>query len=274
MIGAGGVAEVYRAEHVDDHKSIAIKVMREERVGDKERTRGFTDEYRLLDSLQHTAIPKVRKLAMIKDRPAILMDYIPGVTLFHLHLDEAKYHRIGAMMAMVNVIAYLHEQNVLHNDIKLGNFILQPSGRLTLVDFGNARQIGRKGIFKRLFKRGSAVFGTATYLAPELILGGEPSPETDVYALGVCMWMMLAGSAPFTGDRTTKRLNRAVKEEAPRICGKVPQIPEHLGRIIDGCLARDPEARPASAVTLRILLRNHFEQSSELTPTSLLKILS
>jgi serine/threonine protein kinase len=268
LISAGGVAEVFRAEHSDDRSSMAIKVMRRERAGDKEQVRSFEAEYGFLERMDHACIPKVKRYGSVMDRPSMLMEYVPGRTLYQLKQLEERFDRVGAFIALVNVVAYIHRQQVLHNDIKLENCILQPGGRISLVDFGNARNAGG-GFLSRLLRRKRQLFGTASYLAPELLQGAEPSYASDCYALGVCAHILLTGEAPFNDPRQSARLRRAVKEQAPKICDRVPRLPKQLGGLIDRCVLKDPGLRPTDAQELKTALKDHFGSGIHSSPTKL-----
>lgn len=255
--GAGGVAEVYKAVHIDDEGPVAVKVLRPELVGDKERERSINLEADLLAELKHVSIPALRRRGTIDGRLATVMQFFTGETLKQLLEGKQRFDRIGAVLALVNVVAYLHEAGVIHNDLKLENVILRPQGKLGLVDFGNIRRLGgKRGLFGRLWGRGRPVFGTASYLAPELITGGQPSLATDVYALGVCMHFLFSGTGHFNDTRQTKRLNRMVKEDAPSIAGKVRGLPAAIAKVVDQCLVRDPALRPADAIELKALIKH------------------
>lgn len=273
LISLGGVAEVFRAEHTDDRRSMAIKVMRKERAADKDQVKAFEAEYGFLEKMDHPGIPKVKRYGAMMNRPAMLMDYVPGRTLHQLRQQEERFDRVGAFLALVNVVAYIHRQGVVHNDVKLENAILQPGGRLSLVDFGNARSAGG-GFLSRLLRRKRQLFGTASYLAPELLKGGEPSPGSDVYALGVCAHILFTGEAPFNDPRQSARLRRAVKEQAPKICDRVPKLPKQLGDLIDRCVLKDPAQRPADAEALKAALKDHFGSGMHPSPAQLAKELS
>lgn len=273
LISAGGVAEVFRAEHTDDRRSMAIKVMRRERAVDKEQVKAFEAEYAFLERMDHPGIPAVKRFGELMGRPAMLMDYVPGRTLHQLKQLDERFDRVGAFIALVNIVSYIHRQQVVHNDIKLENAILQPGGRLALVDFGNARNAGG-GFLSRLLRRKRQLFGTASYLAPELLKGDEPSACSDVYALGVCAHILFTGEPPFNDPRQSARLRRAVKEQAPKICERVPRMPKQLGDLIDRCVIKDPAQRPQDAQVLRAALKDHFGSGLHPSPAQLTRELS
>jgi len=271
QIGQGGVSEVYRAFHSDTRKEVAVKVMHEAKAGDKQQRDAFRAEFELLQSLEHPGLPKAYRLGAIQDRPAMAIEYIGGRTLYALRGEEVHFDRVGAMLAMIHIVAHLHQNDVVHNDLKPENFILQESGRLCLIDFGNARRVCKPGLLGRFFKKKQKLFGTPSYLAPELITGGEADFRSDCYALGIAVFFLLTGETPFGGDRRTIVLNRAVKQDAASVCDLVPRLPKSLGKVIDSCMLKDPDRRPPDAVALKTLVRGQFGSGFHASPMDLSK---
>lgn len=256
LISAGGVAEVYRAQHRDDHKEYAVKVIRPERQSEKHHAKAFADEFDLLCRLDHPQIPKARRKDEVRGRACMVIDLVPGRTLHVLREENAGFDAFAAFRQIVAVTAYLHQQEIVHNDLKLENVILRPDGQIGLVDYGNARPVARKSLLHRLLKRKEPTFGTPTYLAPELISGeGEASFRSDVYSLGVCAFILLTGQPPFVYDRKSARLRAAVNQQAPSIRTRLPKLSPNLTRLIDSTLAKDPEHRPVDAIRLSEALR-------------------
>ncbi len=259
LVGAGGAAEVYRVEHVDDSRSqAALKVLLPERQLEKRQVQALAKEFEVLSALSHPGIPKARRFGEVSGRSALLMDFIPGRTLASV-LAEAP-SRVGAraLIGLVGIAAHLHEHGIVHNDLKPENVIVGPDGKISLVDFGNAREPVKTSIFIRFFSKPKSLFGTAAYLAPELITGHHPSFASDVYALGVCAFVVLTGSLPFEGHRT-ERLAAHAQRKPPALRERMPQAPVALAQIIDACLAKSPMSRPTDARAL-IGVMAHVEE--------------
>lgn len=251
LISAGGVAEVFKAHHRDGQGEYAVKVIRPERMSEKHHAKAFKDEFELMESLDHPGIPKVRRFDAVRGRPCIVMDYVPGRPL-HLLIDEkARFDAQDAFLRLAEIVAYLHANGIVHNDLKLENVVLRPDGRISLVDFGNARRAQSKGLIARLFKARVPVFGTPTYLAPELIAGeGDPSFRSDLYSLGVCCFILFTGGPPFVYDRKSARLRAAVNQVAPSLGSRRAGLSPSFVKLIDACLAKDPSHRPEDAQRL------------------------
>jgi serine/threonine-protein kinase len=178
------------------------------------------------------------------------MDYITGEPLHLACKREKPWDRLSVFLELVQVVAYLHGEHVIHADLKLENVILRPTGNIVLVDFGNAREVVTKSFFARLFKPKDRVFGTPTYLAPELMKGQQPSYASDVYSLAVCAFILLSGEPPFHANSRTGRLKANLNNEAPSIRSRCTELPQSAANAIDRCLSKEPGERPADASSL------------------------
>ena len=261
IIGAGGIAEVYRADHRDDERPYAVKVMRPERAAEKNQVKNFLEEFDTIQTLKHPSIPVARCQGEIEGRPAFVMDLVAGANLATLHGQAKPFPGVQALLQLCAVADYLHQQDIIHNDLKLENCILRPDGHLVLVDYGSVRYPRRTSFLQRFFNKPTAqIFGTATYLAPELIRGERPTFRTDVYALGVCAFFMLSGKPPFEVARQSGRLKANLKAAPPSITQRVPDIHPGVASILDACLAKDPEKRPMAASEVHAAAKLHLDK--------------
>ncbi|MBA3709081.1 MAG: serine/threonine protein kinase [Planctomycetes bacterium] len=250
MIGAGGVAEVYRVAHVDDPRSVAaLKVMRRERQADKRHLQDFQHEFELLGQLRHPGIPAARRIGEIDGRACMLMDLVPGTTLA-AEVSARTTRAAPALYArLVGIVSYLHQEGIVHNDLKLENVIHDAgSDHLALVDFGNARAPIRTSLFRRFLPKPKTVFGSTTYIAPELTAGHQPTFASDVYALGICAFQLFADALPFPA-RATQRVRKGAAT-VRAIQDHLPGLAQPAARAIDACLDPSPMGRPQSAVEL------------------------
>ena len=260
IIGAGGIAEVYRADHRDDGRQYAVKVMRPERAAEKAQVKNFLEEFDTLQDLKHPSIPVVRLQGEIEGRPAFVMDLVAGANIGTLLGQGKSLPGVHGLYQLCAVVDYLHQQDIIHNDLKLENCMICPDDHLVLVDFGSVRYPRRTSFLKRIFKKPTAqIFGTATYLAPELIQGERPTFRTDVYALGVCAFLMLSGRPPFDEAHQSGRINANLKAVPPSILQRVPDIHPGVASILDACLAKDPEKRPMAASEVFAAAKLHIK---------------
>ncbi len=250
FIAAGGAAEVFRAVHRSRNKVVAVKVLRRERATDRGHIKALQQEFVLLSRLHHPGVPKVLEFTQLNGRAALIMEFVDGASLASLVKQQADVNRAKALVDLVAAVVYLHTQRVVHNDLKLENAVLRPDGQLTLIDFGNAVVPSALSAISGIFRaRPARIFGTPTYIAPEVLAGRTPSMASDCYALGVCTFILLTGAPPHGASSDSERL-RAKGEDAPPIRTYLPELPLAAARAIDHCLVRHADQRLSEAEVL------------------------
>lgn len=256
FIGRGGMAEVYKVWDNQRMTYLAMKVLLEDLALDRVFIRRFTREANTLQRLQHPNI--VRFFGFEKDgRSAfMLMDYIEGETLKHFIHDAAgKSMRYGQIRVITRSICgalhYAHSQGLVHCDIKPANIMVKQNGTVQLADFG----------ISRMSDAATATMvgaGTPAYMAPEQILGKEPLPQTDIYALGVVLYeMFTGGERPFTGENAESKggMSDKVRWEHLNLAPPSPKewnssLSSEVEAVILKCLSKDPAERYQTSLEL------------------------
>jgi serine/threonine-protein kinase len=249
-IARGGMADVYLARDLRLDRPVAIKVLSAELSRDPTFVERFRLEARAAANLNHPNIVSVYDWGQEQDTSFIVMEYVEGQTLRELiHVDgtvaPAQVADIGAEIAAA--LSFAHKAGVVHRDVKPGNVLITRSGQVQVTDFGIARANGASDGLTRT----GAVMGTATYFSPEQAQGLPVDGRSDVYSLGIVLYEMTTGSAPFTGDNPVSVAYKHVREPIPRPSERVAGVPPDLERIILTCLAKDPADRYQSADDLR-----------------------
>jgi serine/threonine protein kinase len=263
-IGRGGMAEVYLAHDRLLDRSVAVKVLSAGFASDPTNFERFRREAQSAAGLNHPNIVAVYDWGEDDDAPFIVMEYVPGQTLRDLiqgygHLSPNEAARIAAEIA--DALSFAHEHGVVHRDVKPGNVLITPQGQVKVTDFG----IARAETGDPLTKTGS-VLGTATYFSPEQAQGFALDGRSDVYALGVVLYEMVTGTAPFTAASPVSVAYKHVREEPVTPSTIVRDIPGAMDRIVLTAMAKDTAARYQSAQELRAdLLR--FERGRPLAPS-------
>ncbi|MBZ5547097.1 MAG: serine/threonine protein kinase [Acidobacteriia bacterium] len=247
FLGAGGMGEVYRALHTKLGRVVAIKILSDPGQDRSLLERSY-NEARIQASLQHPAIAAFYGFYEYQGRPCILMEYIAGESLAErirrqgaLEITEA----LGILQRVTGAIAHIHQQGIIHRDLKSNNIKITPAGEVKILDFG----IARAPHTARVTKIG-AVIGTADNLAPEQLEGQEADTRSDVWALGVLMYEMLTGRLPFEGSNLPELYAKICSVQYPPASALNPLVSPTLERILQRCLRRDPNQRYPSASEL------------------------
>ena len=248
FLGAGGMGEVYRAEHAKIGRVAAVKVLTQatQSSGFVER---FFNEARIQASLQHPNIATLYDFREEAARPIIIMEYVDGVTIADrvqalrgpLPLAETAY----VFEKVVEAVEYIHRHGVIHRDIKSNNIKISARGEVKLLDFGIAKGQTSPGLTQV-----GSVIGTLHYLAPELIRGGVADQRGDIWALGVLFYEMVTGRVPFHAD-TIGDLCDQIKRVAYAPPAQLnPGLPREAANIIARCLRERPADRYRDAAEL------------------------
>jgi len=248
-LGRGGMADVYKVWDEERAVYLAMKVLRQDLAQDPIFLRRFQREAKALAGLQHPHIVRFYGLERDDLLAFLLMEYVDGVSLQGeiLRSEEKPLpmeHIQEVMQAVCSALHYAHHQGLVHCDIKPGNILIDKHGQIYLTDFGIARGLDAA-------TSTMVGIGTPAYMAPELIKGEDPTPQTDIYALGIVLYEMLTGGErPFTGERAEITGTTAEKVrwehlqlEPTPISQFNPNVNSNLQTVVDRCLQKQPEMR-------------------------------
>jgi serine/threonine-protein kinase len=250
----GGMATVYRGRDLMLERDVAIKVLREDYSRDPAFRERFRQEAKAAANLSHSNIVTVYDFGFDEDRLFIVMEYIPGTDLNTLIKQKKLYSLEEGIPLIIQAskgLGYAHRAGLVHCDIKPHNFLVTPDGRVKVTDFGIARALASINPGEEQ----DVVWGSPQYFAPEQAAGGAPSPASDVYGMGVIMYLMFTGQLPFTSKSATE-LGQQHRYEQPKPPIELnPRIPPALNEIMLKVLAKEPSARYRTADQLgRVLL--------------------
>jgi serine/threonine-protein kinase len=245
------MGRVYLARDCQRRRTVAIKFVDQSKK-DPHSLRSLLREGRLAAALDHPCICKVHEVGRLGDEPFIVMEHVKGLSL------AAVLQRMGALpigtavdyqMQIVDAIAHAHEQQIVHGDLKTSNVMIEPAGRVKVLDFGLAVERSRSradeaSLETTVLAPPSSRAGTVPYMAPELLCGREADVHSDIWALGVMLFEALAGFRPFRGGTTYELAAHILSNEPPPFS---PLIPQSVRRIIDRCLLANPHERYESA---------------------------
>lgn len=248
LIGAGGMARVYRAEHETLGRDVALKVLRPGALPGREARERFLLEARITAGLQHSNVVQVFDVGVHEQLPYLAMELLQGEDLdARLHsegaLEEAALIEIALPLAAA--LAAVHAAGVVHRDLKPGNVFLARSsdGEVIpkLVDFGISK--AKKQDFRLTLAPGERLLGTALYMAPEVLLGGEATPASDQYSLGVILYECVTGVNPFVAPSLRESVRRIATGKRRRAIDQVIAPSPALAALIERALQVEPARR-------------------------------
>lgn len=251
LLGRGGMGSVYEAKDARDPQGgrIALKVLREDMLGDEVSMSRFMRESRIATELAHDSIVRTHAAGNSEGVLWLAMDYVDGDTL-RARLDTRGRLPWPATLPWIHQLASAlcaaHEKGVIHRDVKPENIMITRTGRAVLVDFGLARSTARH--VTRATATGLVV-GTVGYLAPEVILDGHEDERADLYALG-CVWFeLLTGQRPFNAKTAIALSHKHAFEQPPKPSdvAKWAEIPPAVDELVLRLLAKKPDERVRNA---------------------------
>lgn len=258
-LGEGGMGRVYAAEDLRTGFQVAIKVISEEHAGSPPLVERFFAEARAVNLIAHENIVAVHDLARLPDgRPYIVMDLLEGSTV--RAILRTRRLPLGAVIHVINdvlgALSAAHAVGVVHRDLKPDNVLVDPTGRAKLLDFGIAKLVGDNVGAPLARTRTGALLGTPEYMAPEQIECEGIDGRTDLYAVGVLAFELIAGRRPFDGPSDFEIMRAHVEEPVPDLRALRPDVPLEVANVIASALAKDPSHRFQSARAMAVALHH------------------
>jgi predicted Ser/Thr protein kinase len=241
----GGFGTVYLARHLELDRPVALKLLHRDVLKDAEMCERFLSEAKIAASLAHPNIVIVLDHGRDDGVPWIVYEYVEGTSLREVLAKGAVRWRDAVLWSqqVVSALACAHAAGVIHRDVKPENVLLTADGVAKVTDFGTARWHSGSEVRTAA----GVILGTPHYLAPELITGGAPTPQSDFYAVGVMLFELVTGRPPFTDDSLAEMLRAHVQRDPPRAEELVPDLPGSVQEVLDTALAKAPRDRYLSA---------------------------
>ena len=261
LIGAGGMSHVYRALDRKLHRSVTVKVLREEYIGDANFVDRFSREARAIASLSHPNIVNVFDVGNEGDIHFIVMEYIAGKTLKDLIIDKAPFSNetmLGVASQIAAALIHAHENGIIHRDVKPQNVLCMPNGVVKVADFGIAKSHDSKNLVDEF-----STMGSVHYISPEVACSDPIDPRSDLYSLGIVMFEMMTGQLPFDSDNADEITMLHVEAPFPNIRKRNPKVLPVVREIIVRLTNKQPFRRYQSASSLYNDIQRAIMESAE-----------
>jgi serine/threonine-protein kinase len=246
LIGSGGMGHVFQAFHQELQRKCALKVLSPRLAArDAEYVSRFQNEGRAAAALVHPNIVTTHAIGRKNEYHFLEMELVAGRSLQHVLDDEGRLTPIRATEIAARIgeaLGAAHREGILHRDLKPDNVLLTHQGIPKLVDFGLAKRIHGSA------SSSEGLAGTPNFMSPELFHGDAASPASDVYALGVCYFLMLTGRLPFVGSSLSELQQAVSHDRLPNARDAFGDIPLEMAECVAALLDRSPGNRPRSGM--------------------------
>ncbi|NDB55413.1 serine/threonine-protein kinase [archaeon] len=253
LLGEGGMAFVFKAKDEQLERNVAIKTLKPIYISDSNFVSRFKREAQTAANLNHPNIVQIFDWGVEENEPYFVMEYVEGTTLSSVLAKNKRVNISDALYIGSQVSAALHEaheNNLVHRDIKPGNIMITPGGKIKVTDFGI---VSIQDEDSDITKSGT-ILGTANYISPEQAQGLPVSKQSDLYSLGVVLYELISGKTPFDGDTPISIATKHLTEKPKPISELINDIPAGVEKIILKLLNKKQINRYKSAEDLRAAL--------------------
>jgi serine/threonine protein kinase/Tfp pilus assembly protein PilF len=267
-LGEGGMGEVYRAEDLDLHRPVALKVLAPGILQRPDMRARFLREARTAAALNHPNVCTIYEVGEVDDVPYIAMELIEGASFEQLLAEPEPVPLPKLLRAATRIAAGLaaaHAAGIVHRDLKPGNVMLTPDRQVKILDFGLAKPtspLAGGDDDETLLRtttpevpREGTILGTVSYMSPEQAEGREVDSRSDVFSFGVLLYQMATGKRPFEGETPASTLAKILEAEPEPLSAHRQGLPAELEAIVSRCLRKDPGDRYADGRDLVAALR-------------------
>lgn len=250
-IGSGGTAEVYKAAQIAGvHRTVAIKILKQEYREDAAFLRRFEQEAHAVLGLSHENIVRSYDVGADGGLPYIVLEYVEGSTLKECIRTQGRFQvrsAVSIAAQVLDALSHAHERGIIHRDVKPQNIIVNARGHAKLTDFGIARNADASTVTYA----GANIIGSVHYLSPEQAMGKAVTAESDIYSMGITLYEMVTGVLPFDGDTTVSVALKHIQQEITPPIALAPSLPPALNDVILKATNKQPQLRYHSAREMR-----------------------
>ncbi len=257
-VATGSSTQIWEVSQAGSAVPLAMKLLLPDSLKDVGAKNVLKHEFKVGSNFEHPSMIRYHKLELNRDHGFFVMDYFRAPSLkaqIAANLPETQSRLKKIVEAMCQAFVHMNEKGWLHRDIKPDNILVNKTGEVRVIDFSLATKI-LTGVMKLVGGKQKVIMGTRTYIAPELILKSSPTPQSDIYSLGVTIYEIATGSPPFAGLNPSDLLAKHLSEAPapPSVVNR--NVAPELDALILRLLAKKPKDRPAEMREVMSLFRN------------------
>ena len=275
-IGAGGMGEVYQARDMELGRDVAVKVLPSSFSVDATRLHRFQQEACAAGALNHPNVLIVHDIGACEGAPYVVSELLEGETLRKRigGTPLGQRRAVDYALQIANGLAAAHGKGIIHRDLKPDNIFVTNDGRVKILDFGLAKLTQLDGNqsqtdvpTRRVDTDSGVVMGTVGYMSPEQLKGRPVDQRSDIFSFGAILYEMLSGRRAFHGESAAETMSAILREDPPELSDTNKTVTPALGRLVNHCLEKNPEARFHSARDLAFALEALSGSASSSTQT-------
>ena len=268
LVGAGGMATVYRGQDLLLERTVAVKFLRDPYTSDPEFRQRFLDEARAAAKLDHPNIVHIYDVGEDTERPYIVMEMVEGEDLKDLIRRYGPLqipHALNLVRQICAGVGHAHRTGIVHCDLKPQNILVTPEGQIKVADFGIARALQSEATSHDTEARETVVWGSPHYISPERAEGKTPVAASDVYSIGIVLYEMLTGVPPFHDPDATQLAIKHLTEIPARMSTLNPRVPPGLDWLVHKVLEKEPAKRYRNADQFGMAIDEYMRQGDSMT---------
>lgn len=246
LVGYGGMSKIYKALDLRLHRSVAVKILKEDYAAEPEVRKRFAAEAVIAANLNHPNVLKVLDHNVSGQLVYLVMEFVRGQNLHKLITTRGRLtprQTLSLLESICRGLAAAHAEEIVHRDIKPANVLISDAGTVQIADFGLARAASAH-------TQSSTLLATLQYASPELVSGRPADARSDIYAVGVMIYQMLTGQLPFPEASIPTLIHHHLHTEMPLPSTRIARIAEDLDELVRFCTEKEPENRPQNAAFL------------------------